>query len=139
MKHQIIPDSLNLFIFIIAIIFSFFNPVFGDKPFARFLVSLGSAVLLGVIFIFVSYLASLIFKKEALGGGDIKLICAMSALLGIQRSFMAIFLASLSGSVIGILLILSKRKARGEYIPFGPFLAFGAYLALLLPDTFLIW
>jgi len=66
-----------------------------------------------------------------MGGGDVKLAAMMGAFLGVGGVFGAIFLASLAGSVFGILLIARGKGSRRTAIPFGTFLA-PAAIALCL-------
>ncbi len=66
-----------------------------------------------------------------MGGGDVKLAAMMGAFLGVGGVFGAIFLASLAGSVFGLLLIARGKGSRRTPIPFGTFLA-PAAIALCL-------
>lgn len=77
---------------------------------------------------FFTYL--IIMGKEGLGMGDVKMIAMIGAFLGWEKVFLTIFLASLLGSIIGI-IIERSFKAR---IPFGPFLASGAVLSIFFGD-----
>lgn len=85
----------------------------------------------------LAWIGEKVFKKEALGGGDIKLVAAFGALLGWRGLFGSLFLGSLSGGVLGLALLLSKKKQRGETLPFGPFLSLGAFVTILLPPQWL--
>ena len=64
-----------------------------------------------------------------IGGGDIKFVGVLGIWLGWQVLFLAIFLAFVSGALMGILLIFLKQKQRHDTIPFGPFLAGSAFLS----------
>ena len=66
-----------------------------------------------------------------MGGGDVKLAAMMGAFLGVGGVFGAIFLASLAGSIFGMLLIARGKGSRRTAIPFGTFLA-PAAIALCL-------
>ena len=70
-----------------------------------------------------------LFKKESMGGGDIKLLFIFGMVLSYPIAILSIFVGSLIGLPIA-LLILYKEK--DHVIPFGPFLAAGATLLLLL-------
>jgi len=84
----------------------------------------------GAIFLFiVRIVASKIFKREALGEGDITLIAMIGAYTGIYGVYISIFAGSIIGSIIGIILLLFKKQRE---IPFGPFLSMGAILAVFL-------
>ncbi len=70
-----------------------------------------------------------IFKREALGWGDVKYIAAVGACLGVPAAFFAVFAGSLIGAVAGLLIALKKGRRRP--IAFGPFLAAGAVAWML--------
>ncbi len=80
-----------------------------------------------------------LFGKEGLGGGDIKFLAMIGAFLGWQPVLLTLFLASVSGSIIGILLLVLKFLQRGHYIPFGPFLAAGAFVSLFFYQEVVGW
>lgn len=80
-----------------------------------------------------------LFGKEGLGGGDIKFLAMVGSFLGWQPVLLTLFLASVSGSVIGGLLLLLKVMKRGHYIPFGPFLASGALVSLFFYRDIIDW
>jgi leader peptidase (prepilin peptidase)/N-methyltransferase len=66
---------------------------------------------------------------NALGGGDIKFMFAAGLYLGLYGVLRAIPAAFIAASIAGILLLLFKIKKAKEYIPFGPFLALGSFIA----------
>ncbi len=80
-----------------------------------------------------------VFGKEGMGGGDIKLLGMVGAFLGWRPALLTIMIGALLGSVVGLSLIGLKVIKRDEYIPFGPFLAFGALLALFFHESLLNW
>lgn len=73
----------------------------------------------------------LVTGREGMGYGDFKLYAAIGAWLGWQALIPVILVAATLGSVIGIAMKLLKRERVGGYVPFGPFLAFGAVLELV--------
>lgn len=83
-----------------------------------------------VFFYLIALVSEWVFKKEAMGGGDVKFAALIGAFLGWKLAFVAFFLSFLIGSIWGILLILIKLKQRRDYIPFGPSMALGAYISL---------
>lgn len=82
----------------------------------------------GILFV-IAALAPLLFKKEAMGGGDIKLAAFMGLYLG-GYVFMAIFLGSFLGALAGAALMARGKVGAKDMIPFGPFLAAGAVLTV---------
>ncbi|GBF32752.1 peptidase [Desulfocucumis palustris] len=89
--------------------------------------------------LFVYILSLLIFKQEGMGLGDVKLSLVMGLFLGWPLSIMAIFLACCFAGGLGIFLLLLKKKARGDIIPFGPFLAMGALTSLMWGKQIIEW
>ncbi|MHB8124047.1 MAG: prepilin peptidase [Desulfitobacteriaceae bacterium] len=67
---------------------------------------------------------------QGMGFGDVKFVAALGAFLGFPNIFLAIFLASLLGSFVGLGMLLFRRSQIKQQIPFGPFLASGALMAL---------
>jgi leader peptidase (prepilin peptidase)/N-methyltransferase len=74
-----------------------------------------------------------------MGGGDIKMMAMVGALMGWKSVLLTTFLGSLSGSLIGIVLILFKGRGRRTKIPFGPFLALGTLITLFFGQEILLW
>lgn len=65
----------------------------------------------------------------AIGGGDIKMMSALGLFLGLIPTIGAIVLAFIISVPVNIFLVVSKIKGRKDYIPFGPFLALGSFIA----------
>ena len=84
--------------------------------------------------LFTAWAGEKVFKKEALGGGDIKLIAATGSVLGWSGIIGPILLGSLGGGVLALGLLAVKKKKLGETLPFGPFLSLGAYVVCLFPQ-----
>ncbi|MGH9151801.1 MAG: prepilin peptidase [Acidimicrobiales bacterium] len=81
-------------------------------------------------------------SPRGMGYGDVRLsgvIGMFLGWLGLWEVALGLFLAFLSASVIGVALMAAGRKGRKDAIPFGPFLALGAVLALLAGDPLLAW
>lgn len=92
-----------------------------------------SGVGLGLFFLVLI----LITRGRGMGGGDLKLGIFMGLTLGFPNSVVALFLAFFLGSIIGILLILFRRKHFGQTIPFGPFLSIGSLLVIFFGQQIL--
>jgi leader peptidase (prepilin peptidase)/N-methyltransferase len=84
------------------------------------------------------YIVALI-SKGGMGGGDIKLIAMIGAFLGWKGAFFTILVGALAGSVVGLSLMSIGKKGRKDKVPFGPFLALGAILYILLGDALIDW
>ena len=76
---------------------------------------------------------------QGMGLGDVKLIAALGAFLGFPSIFLAVFVGSLVGAVVGIFFLFTGQKRFGQQIPFGPYLALGAMLTLLWGSRIFDW
>lgn len=99
---------------------------------------LGASAGFGLFYI-VALSGSALFKKEALGGGDIKLMAMVGALTGWAGVLSTTFFGSLTGTIVGIFLMLLKGGKKDTKIPFGPFLALGSVITLFFGQEILSW
>ncbi len=131
--HQIIPDVISLPGIAVGLIASFILPQL------TFLNSLIGLLLGGGTLILVATFYHWLFKREGMGGGDIKLLAMIGAFLGWKAVVLTILLGSLVGSLIGVVVIMIKGKNLKYAIPFGPFLSFGAALSLFYGENLIRW
>jgi len=92
----------------------------------------GAAVGAGVVLVF-AILGGLIFRKEAMGFGDVKLMAMVGALMGWKVAVLAFFVAPFFGLIYGLPLLILKR---GHIMPYGPFLSAGAALVIMFRSFF---
>jgi len=90
----------------------------------------------GGILYLVGLLGKSMFKREAMGGGDTKLISGVGAFLGAVNVIWVIFLASFLGAITGAALVMVGRYKKFQIIPFGMYICIGAVLVLLLQPIF---
>jgi len=76
---------------------------------------------------------------EGMGLGDVKMMLMVGAFLGWQLTLLTIFVGSLLGSAIGILLILLRGGSMKMQIPFGVFLGPAAIISLFVGRQFIMW
>lgn len=76
---------------------------------------------------------------DGMGLGDVKMLAMIGAFLGWQQVLVVLLLSSLSGAVIGILLTVLKGKSLQYRLPFGTFLAIGAFIASLVGGPVVTW
>ncbi|MDD2806305.1 MAG: prepilin peptidase [Elusimicrobiales bacterium] len=138
-ETMMISDAFSLALFVLGVCGSAINPFFEGSWAARLGSSaLGSAAGAGFIW-GLALLGKAIYKKEAVGEGDIFLMGAIGALCGWQGVCTTVIMASFFGSVYGVSLLLLKRADRMSHMPFGPFLALGAAInlySLVRPEDF---
>jgi len=122
LHHQIIPDIISLpgipVFFIFALILN---------EIELFDLILGIIVGGGILYL-IAFLYFFLTKKEGMGGGDIKLLAMIGSFIGYKGVFFTIFVSSVLGTIIGILLILLKGRDMKYAVPFGPFLSLGALI-----------
>ena len=134
-KLQIIPNRLNLTMFEIGLIFAFLHS-FTD-------VAITINMLLGMlvgggIFLLITLLGGLVYGKEAMGLGDVKLMGALGLYFGLTNIIIVSLLSFLIGAVLSILLLVFKIKKMDEYIPFGPFIVIGAFITIFIPYSIIV-
>lgn len=141
LEHMIIPDRVSIGGVIAGLILSaIFPEMHGESIFYRGLArsAVGAAVGGGLLWA-VAIIGSWVFKKEAMGMGDVKLLAAIGAFLGWGSVLFCLFFSSLVGAVVGISLVLSRRKEMQSKIPFGPYLALAAQVWMLWGPAIVGW
>ena len=133
LNEQIVPDVISLPGIVIGFIISFF------VTYISFVDSALGIVVGGGIILVISLGGSVIYKKEAMGGGDVKLAAMIGAFLGWRYIIISLFLGFFLGALIGIILIVTKIKKREDVIPFGPFIILGSFITLLWGEQIISW
>ncbi len=128
--YFIIPDEVLLVTSVFLLV---------EIYFLKGAVGVGEALLNGmssfIIMLLIKQLGDFLFKKESMGGGDIKLLFVFGLILGWQMSLLSIFVASFIGLPISIFMLYRKPN-NDRIIPFGPFLCVAALIILLLKIDF---
>ncbi len=129
LDHQIIPDSITFPGMVLGLAASFLPGGIGIKTAViGFLVGGGALYLIAI-------LGEWLFKKEAMGGGDIKMAAMLGAFLGWQKVLLVFISSAAIGLIVSIVaLLLSSRVRESRMIPFGPFLAVAAMISVLYGD-----
>jgi leader peptidase (prepilin peptidase)/N-methyltransferase len=115
-EHELIPDKIIIFTLVLGITFSFIDDI-------SLLNAVGGMVFGGGLMLILALVPGV------LGGGDIKLMFALGIFLGFKGILFALLLAFITASIISILLLVFNIKKRKDYIPFGPFLSIGSFIA----------
>ena len=95
--------------------------------------ALEDGVILFLIFLFIGYLGSLLFKREALGGGDIKLSFVMGLSLSTPYALMALILSTFLALPYATFSLCSTNERE---VPFGPFLVAALAIVFFFQDKF---
>ena len=76
---------------------------------------------------------------EAMGLGDVKMLAMIGAFLGWKQVWVVLFIASLTGAIVGIIILRSRGRSLASRMPFGTFLAVAALLASLVGESLVAW
>ena len=131
-RLQIIPNRLNLSLFEIGIIFTFLYGFTNINIAADMCFGLIAG---GGIFLLITLIGGLIAGREAMGFGDVKLMCGLGLIFGLGSTIIVTLLSFLIGAVLSIILLVTKKKNINEYIPFGPFIVLASFISMLVPFT----
>ncbi len=85
----------------------------------------------GIVLVALSVLGKLIFKKESLGMGDVKLVVLIGAYIGFPEILIAFYFGALIAGLYILGALIFKKIRIGDTIPFGPFIALGSFVFLL--------
>lgn len=133
LDHMLLPDVFTLSGVVLGLVGAGLNP---ERSFYSSL--LGVLVGGGLLWA-VAVLYFYIRKQDGLGGGDIKLLAWIGAILGLSAIPVVILFASLWGSFFGLSLALFRREGLKTAIPFGPYLALGAQFYLFFGEQAIGW
>lgn len=121
--------STTIFGIIVGAIFIIVNLIFGNPIFTYIL---GAAFGAGII-------ALIILLTHGMGWGDAEILGICGLFLGFKLSVLTFFLSAVLGGIIGVILIATKIKSRKDYIPFGPYIAIAALIAVLYGNNVIEW
>ena len=133
LEHQIIPDEISLGGLVVGLVLSGLVPqLHGTDQILLGLRRAGLGAVVGAGSLYATgVMGSLIFRKEAMGGGDVKLLGMAGTLLGWKLVMLTFFLAPLLAIVPGLCVLLFKRS---HVIPYGPFLSLALVVSLFAGD-----
>ena len=129
-REYIIPDEFSIGGLAAGLLFALPG---GYRPIGEAL--LGAAAGFGLLYL-VAIAGKAVFKEEAMGGGDIKMMAMVGAFTGWTGVLLTIFLGSLLGTLIFVPLALIGKK---KLVPFGVFLALGAAVTYLWGADVVSW
>ena len=133
LDYQIIPDVITLPGIPIGFLVSLALPALNYKE------SILGIVIGGGSLYLIAWSYHLLTKKEGMGGGDIKLLAMIGAVVGWKGVLFTIFVASVVGTVSGVLVMLRQKQDLKLAVPFGPFLSIGAISYIFFGSSLIPW
>lgn len=136
--HQIIPDETSLGGLVVGIVASTMVPsIHGEdiwwKGLRESLIGLAAGG--GLIYV-TGVLGTWAFRKDAMGGGDVKLVAMLGAFLGWKKALLVYLLAPIFALPLGLFLKFVKKQ---EVLPFGPFLAMAGWVSFVWGEQIIRW
>ena len=132
LEHQILPNTITLPGIAIGFIFSFVTPPGWQSSLVG--IVLGAGILYGIAAAYYLWR-----REEGLGMGDVKMLAMIGAFLGWRAVLLTLVMSSFSGAVLGVALMATRRGGLQYALPFGTFLAAGAFIAMLAGESILSW
>ncbi|MFH2137886.1 MAG: prepilin peptidase [Candidatus Omnitrophota bacterium] len=127
---QIIPDEITLGGLVIGIVLSIIFPVLhgAESRIAALFQSVLGVLAGGGSIYMIGKVGEMTFKKESMGGGDVKFLAMIGSILGWKMALLIFFIAPFFGAIVGIIM---KLKKGAEVIPYGPYLSLATFLVIL--------
>ena len=126
LDQRLLPDSLTLPVIPIALIYDLTgrNPLVGTD--------IGPAILIAIVIPGIIYVGSLFFDAGAFGIGDVKLLGGVGLMLGFIRAITGVASGAFAAGIVLGAFLLTRRISLKTYVPYGPFLIFGAVWAIFV-------
>ena len=133
-KWMLLPDKIMYPLIVVGLLFTGIMAFASGNMHGLFSAVVAAGVAGGGFFAIV-----FLTKGRAMGGGDIKLAAAMGLILGAEGTAVAMLVAFNVAAVVGLVMIISRLKARSDQIPFGPYLVGGTIIAFLYGRDIVAW
>jgi leader peptidase (prepilin peptidase)/N-methyltransferase len=124
-QEHILPDNITLTLLWVGLLLNCTN--YFTTPINAIL---GAVIAYSSLWT-VATLFKIIRKKDGMGNGDFKLFACVGAWLGASALLTILLIAVLSCLIVSILLLVMRKMKKEQPVPFGPFIALGAFLTLL--------
>jgi leader peptidase (prepilin peptidase) / N-methyltransferase len=132
LEHQLLPNAVTLPGILVGFAFSLVTEPGWLASVIGIVVGGGSLWLIAEVYYRLR-------REQGLGMGDVKMLAMVGAFLGWQLTLVTLVMASVAGSVVGVMLIASRKGDLKYALPFGTFLAMGAALAATVGPGLLVW
>ena len=132
LEHHLLPNAITLPGIGVGLAFSLLLPPGVQAAMLGALLGGGVLWLIGEVYFRIA-------GQEGMGGGDVKMLAMIGAFLGWKLVLVTLVFSSVAGSVIGLLVLATKRGGMKYALPYGTFLALGALIASLFGDQIVTW
>lgn len=135
-EHYYIPDRFNLTIFIVGLMYAVYLS-FTD---IHLLLDRLIGLVVGFLLVFiVRLIGKLIYKREAMGLGDLKFLMAFGMVIGYIGVIFTFIVGCVLASIIELTLMTFKIKKRGKEIAFGPYLVYASMIYIFIGNSVIEW
>ena len=131
-KAKILPNSLNFAGFLIGIVYTYITCI--RDIYAGLDLLLGMVTGAGV-FLLIALFALIVYKREGMGLGDVKLMGMLGLFFGFTNIIQIFILSFFVAAVISIILLATKIKKTTDYIAFGPFIVIATVVTMIIPAS----
>ena len=133
LEHMLIFDRFHLIIAAMGIVAMICDPA------TRWYEHLYGSLITGGFFLIIYFVALAVLKKEGIGFGDVKLAFSVGFFLGWERFLFALVIASVSASIILVIVRRARHDEAGKEYPFGPFIAVGSLASMYFGAPLIDW
>lgn len=130
--HMILPDKIVVFAAISGVIYTLLVR-------RQYVDSLLGVLIGGGFFLLIAFAAPLIYKTEAMGLGDVKLMAVIGLWLGLKATVLALGTAFIVAALFCVFVIFKMKAGGKTQIPFGPFICIGAAVSMLYSEQIVHW
>jgi leader peptidase (prepilin peptidase)/N-methyltransferase len=131
-EHHLLPNAITLPGIVVGLAFSLLLPPGIVDALIGTLIGGGVLWAIGEVYFRMT-------GQEGMGGGDVKMLAMIGAFLGWKLVLVTLVFSSVAGSVIGVLVLATRRGGMKHALPYGTFLALGALIASLFGDQIVAW
>ena len=131
-KEHIIPNSLNIIGAVAGIILMIIDRANYKTYLFGGLFGIG-------LFVLIILSSEFILKKQGMGEGDAKLMGVIGLLIGLPYTILTTLLSFFIGAIVGVFLLALNKLKPGMEMPFGPFIAVGAFISMLWGNQIITW
>jgi leader peptidase (prepilin peptidase)/N-methyltransferase len=131
-EHHLLPNAITLPGIVVGLAFSLLLPPGWQSALIGVVIGGGVLWAIGEAYFRLA-------GQEGMGGGDVKMLAMIGAFLGWKLVLVTLVFSSIAGSLIGLIVLATRRGGLKYALPYGTFLALGALVASLFGDWIVAW